>query len=239
MAAGPARQVGRVTALARYPVKSMAGERLDRVDVASRGLVGDRAWAAYTADGGIGSGKTTRRFRKVPGLLDLGARLGADDVPWLEIDGVERRVDDPETSAALSERLGQPLALRPEGAVPHHDESPIHLVTTSARRALERSHGGAVDEGRFRANVVLETDGDGYVEHEWVGRDLAIGEVVLRVGPGMPRCVMVDLAHGGAGLPAAPGLLRTIGRVNGLDLGVQASVVRGGVLRLGDSAFVC
>src|SRR3954471_11917551 len=38
------REVGRVAALWRYPVKSMAGERLDDVEVSWHGLAGDRRW---------------------------------------------------------------------------------------------------------------------------------------------------------------------------------------------------
>jgi uncharacterized protein YcbX len=46
----------RVAELTRYPVKSMGPERLTEADVDLRGLLGDRTWAAYTEDGGIGSG---------------------------------------------------------------------------------------------------------------------------------------------------------------------------------------
>jgi len=60
--------VGTVARLMRFPVKSLAGEELDTVDVEERGLAGDRWWAVHTADGGIGSGKTTRRFRRGDGL---------------------------------------------------------------------------------------------------------------------------------------------------------------------------
>ena len=66
---------GRVGALLRYPVKSMAGEELTEVEVTPRGLAGDREWAVHTEDGGIGSGKTTRRFRRVDGLLEWRAGL--------------------------------------------------------------------------------------------------------------------------------------------------------------------
>src|SRR5215212_4657879 len=66
--------LGRVAALARYPVKSLAGEALAEATVESHGLAGDRTWAVYTEDGGIGSGKTTRRFRRVDGLLGLAGR---------------------------------------------------------------------------------------------------------------------------------------------------------------------
>jgi len=50
------RRVGTVALLARYPVKSMRGETLEHVEVEPRGLSGDRGWAVYTDDGGIGSG---------------------------------------------------------------------------------------------------------------------------------------------------------------------------------------
>jgi uncharacterized protein YcbX len=52
---------GRVLEVTRYPVKSMGGESLRRARVGDRGVEGDRVWAVYTADGGIGSGKRTRR----------------------------------------------------------------------------------------------------------------------------------------------------------------------------------
>lgn len=98
-------QVGHVSLLARYPVKSMGGELLAAAEVASRGVVGDRSWAAYTADGGIGSGKTTRRFQRVDGLLAFRARI-EDTVPVVEFpDGRTHRADDP--AAALSSGCGR------------------------------------------------------------------------------------------------------------------------------------
>jgi uncharacterized protein len=65
--------VGSVAELRRYPVKSLTGEVLRAADVDVRGLVGDRAWAVTDTDGRFGSGKTTRRFRRMDGLLQLTA----------------------------------------------------------------------------------------------------------------------------------------------------------------------
>src|SRR5262249_19989333 len=45
-----AREVGRVAALWRYPVKSMAPEALERVEVGWHGIVGDRRWAFLRID---------------------------------------------------------------------------------------------------------------------------------------------------------------------------------------------
>ena len=87
------RPTGVVAGLMRYPVKSLAGEELDAAEMQGRGLAGDRAWAVYTPDGGIGSGKTTRRFRRVDGLLQLRATL-AGSVPVVEFPGGSLAADD-------------------------------------------------------------------------------------------------------------------------------------------------
>ncbi|MGZ4565890.1 MAG: MOSC domain-containing protein [Blastococcus sp.] len=227
--------VGRVVQLARYPVKSLRGESLDAVEVDERGLRGDRAWAAYTPDGGIGSGKTTRRFRRVDGLLDHASTLDGGAAPVLTLaSGARHRCGEPGTDAALSAAVGRELALRPETDVRHHDEAPVHVLTTASLRHLERLLGAPVDVRRLRSNVLLEVEGDGFVEDGWIGRDLRLSDVVLALGPGMPRCVMVDAAQ--AGVASTPRMLRTLGRVNDTQLGLQASVRSGGVVRLGDVA---
>ena len=230
--------VGTVGALYRYPVKSTAGEALEVADVDARGFVEDRAWAAYTAEGGIASGKSSRRFRKVDGLLGwrstLGGASGDDRRPWvLDPAGTRYRAGDEAADAALTAALGQPLALRPETSISHYDDCGVHLVTTSAVRRAGQLAGVALDARRTRPNLLLETDGHGFVEDGWEGAELAVGaEVVLRVGPGMPRCVMVDQDH--RDVPAAGPVLRSLGRHHDTLLGVQAEVVSGGAVRVGD-----
>jgi uncharacterized protein YcbX len=224
----------RVAALARYPVKSVRGEACEALVLESRGVVGDRTWAAYCADGGIGSGKTTRRFRRVDGLLGFRAR-SAPGAPEIECpDGRRLPVDDPAASAAMSAVLGRPLQLRPESGTPHHDESPVHLITTAGLRAVAAALGEAVAAERFRANVVLDLPGTGFPEDGWTGRDLVLGpEVVLRLDGLMPRCVMVDLPQGD--LPRHGRVLKSLG-VRDLAFGLTASVLRGGTVRVGDEA---
>lgn len=63
--------IGRVAGLWRYPVKSLDGEQLEQVAIDRRGVERDRLWALVDGEGKIASGKPTRRFRKVPGLLCL------------------------------------------------------------------------------------------------------------------------------------------------------------------------
>jgi uncharacterized protein YcbX len=230
-------QVGRVVALTRYPVKSMAGEHLDALPIEERGAVGDRVWAAYTPDGGIGSGKTTRRFRRVEGLLDLRARLDGG-VPLIGFpDGRELPADRADDE--LSELLGRPLRLASESSVPHHDDAPLHLVTTAAIRRLEELTGERADPARFRANLLLDVAGTCFVEDEWSGRRLAIGsEVVVRLGPGMPRCVMVDMAQPHEGLSDDGRLLKAVAATHDLDFGLMVSVEQPGTIRLRDDAVL-
>jgi uncharacterized protein YcbX len=72
-----------LTQVRRFPVKSMLGEVLTAADVTGRGLAGDREWAVRDPDGKFGSGKNTRRFRRMPGLFDFRATadLAAADLP--------------------------------------------------------------------------------------------------------------------------------------------------------------
>lgn len=226
---------GRVHALLRYPVKSMAGEELQVVQVGARGLAGDRQWAVYTEDGGLGSGKSTRRFRRVDGLLEWRAVLG-DGGPVVEAPSGQRFGPD-DAGAALGETIGRPLEIRAEADVPHHDESPVHVLTTASLRALGELLGRPVDVARFRPNVVLDVDADGFPEEHWAGRELRLGrDVVLALGPGMPRCVMVGLPQ--RELAKDKEILRTLARERDLVLGLQASVVRGGAVRSGDPAHL-
>jgi uncharacterized protein YcbX len=137
----------------------------------------------------------------------------------------------------LSTAFGQPLRLLRESTVPHHDESPVHLVTTASLRRVGELAGGPVDPRRLRANIVLEVPGDDFAEDAWTGRRLTLGpDVVLLLGPGMPRCVMVDARPGRQ--DADPKVLRLLADRHDLLLGLQAHVVRTGTVRVGDPAVL-
>lgn len=231
-------RVGCLRSLHRYPVKSLVGEDLDAAPVDLRGVRGDRLWSVRDPDGKLGSGKSSRRFRKMDGLLSLAARYDGE-VPVIELpDGRVVRGDDPAVHATLSELVGRPVTLAREDLVPHFDDGPIHFVTTASLRRLEQVHGRPVDVRRFRPNLVLDTgDLEGFAEDDWVGRQLAVGdELVLSVRDTMPRCVMVALPQ--RGLEAERDLLHTITDVNDTMLGVVADVLEPGSVALGDEVVL-
>src|SRR5258708_15324886 len=97
----------RVVELWRYPVKSLQGEQLDTVDVSTSGLEGDRCFAIYDRETGLGL-----TARRVPEMLFASARL--HDGSRVEItlpDGSVASDDD-----SLSAWLGRPVTLRSANA---------------------------------------------------------------------------------------------------------------------------
>ncbi len=112
----------------------------------------------------------------------------------------------------------------------------MHVLTTATiGRLAELCPEGRFDARRYRPNIVVEsTEGEsGFVENDWVGRTVAIGDAVrLKIERPCPRCVMTTLAQGD--LPADPTILRTAAQHNEANVGVYASVVAGGKVRRGD-----
>lgn len=225
--------LGTVAALRRYPVKSLRGEDLERMEVDLRGPAGDRLWALVDEEGKLASGKPTRRFRKVAGLLEHSSRLDGD-MPVIEpAGGEEVRGDDPGVATAVRFIAGPGWRLAREDRTPHHDASPIHLVTSATLARLTEVVGSEVESERLRPNIVVEVaDPPGFVEDAWVGRELTIGDVRLRVVKRCERCVMVTHAQPG-GLSHRPEVLERIGRSNDVCAGVYADVVVPGTLQKG------
>jgi MOSC N-terminal beta barrel domain len=146
--------IGVVAELWRYPVKSMLGERCKRLWLDQRGAVGDRLYAVRDEAGKFGSGKTTRRFRRIDGLFRFRAVYDVKhgDVPLLTFpDGTMRRGNDPTLHAALSAQLGMPLLLSREAEISYFDAGPLHPLTTASIRTLGASltGDGRVTHGRF------------------------------------------------------------------------------------------
>ncbi len=224
-------RVGNVVALHRYPVKSLRGECLEALRVEARGVIGDRLYAVRNPEGKLGSGKSSRRFRKMEGLLNLQAAYdGATPVISFP-DGQACSGDDPGIHEHLSAYVGQPVTLAREDEISHFDDSPLHLITTASLRTLGLT---AEDAQRFRPNVVIDVPGYGFVEDTWIGRELVLGDVRLRITEGAVRCVMIGMAQ--ADLPERPELLRQVGDLHETCFGVYATVVSPGGISVGMEA---
>jgi uncharacterized protein YcbX len=223
--------LGTVSRLWRYPVKSLLGEECRELAIEARGVAGDRLFALLDAQGKLGSGKDTRRMRRIDGLFSLRARSRADGMPEILFpDGRWLPGDDPGIHSALSSLLGVDVTLAREASVSHFDSSPVHLVSTRALDWLRsRLPESKVDERRFRPNLVVETDED---EQAWLGRVLRVGDVRLRVDAPTERCRMTTLPQ--SDLPNDPKILRRVAQEAGLNFGVYAQVLTPGAVAIGD-----
>ena len=224
-------RVGPIVALHRYPVKSLRGEELDTLRIEARGVVGDRLFALRNPAGKFGSGKSTRRFRRMEGLLELQATYDGATPAITFPDGRVLTGDDPAIHDHLSAYVGQPVTLAREDEISHFDDSPLHLITTAGLRTLGLT---IADAQRFRPNVVIDVPGYGFVEDSWIGRDLELGGVRLRITGGAVRCVMIGMAQ--EQLPEQPQLLRRVADLHDTCFGVYASVITPGTVQLGTDA---
>lgn len=232
-----------VTEIWRFPVKSLRGERVTAARVEERGLVGDRLWAVQDEDGKIGSGKNTRRFKRIHGLLDLAARYpdgppgdGGGFPVVRGRDGRDYPVADGSAERMLRTVSGLPgIRIACDTGVYHFDELPISLIGTASLAWLgEQVPGVAVDARRLRANVVVRT-AEPFAEEAWVGRTVRIGPpdggVEVLVDKVLQRCVMVGMAQDD--LTDSSAVLRSIAdrETNPLRLAVAGRIARGGVLK--------
>ena len=116
------------------------------------------------------------------------------------------------------------------------DLAVVHLLTTATIERLRALYvEGRFEVRRFRPNIVVATgpDQQGFVENDWIGHTVAIGdEVRLRITGPCPRCVMITLPQGD--LPKDVGILRTAAQNNQANVGVYADVVKGGTVRRAD-----
>jgi len=225
---------GIVSALWRYPVKSMLGEECVEVELEARGVRGDRRFAVRSDDGRLGSGKNSRRHRHLEGLFTFRARYAGDSPEITFPDGRRMLAGDPQIDAALSEALRTPVVLALEDGTSHFDSGPIHLVSSASLDWLRsRLPGSRIDERRFRPNLVVTGEES---EQAWIGRTLRIGEVRLRVTDPTKRCGMTTFAQ--SDLPFDPKILRSIAQEADQLFGVYAEVVQAGRISRGDAVSV-
>jgi uncharacterized protein len=213
----------------RYPVKSMAGEALDEVDLDRRGVVGDRWYAVVDGDGKLASGKHSNRFRRRDAVFEYAARTTGEGVRVTGRGG-EWAVGDPALDAALTAAMGDPVRVLPEGDTPHHDEGWVSLVGTATLDWCREHWDIDADRRRIRPNLVIDTS-EPFVEETWSGQ-LSIGSARFTVVKRIERCRMVDIAQ--EGLPSLGGWLKALAEARDQRLAIFVDVIETGAIRLGD-----
>jgi uncharacterized protein YcbX len=155
------------------------------------------------------------------------------DQEGLDPEGHRDEVTEEKLGAAFFNERGLPSAV-PEGSF--FDLFPLSLLTTSSlKRFSELQPDSRFDVRRFRMNLIIGTEAPGFVENEWLGRTLRIGDGV-RINAVIPdpRCVMTNLAQDD--LPRDPRILKTLAAHNRLDVAENAPYPCAGVYAVALSA---
>jgi uncharacterized protein YcbX len=232
-------EIGHVEAIFRYPVKSMAGERLEAATLGWHGIEGDRRLAFRRLDDRSGFPWLTAS--KLPDLLlfaphrrDNGAQ---GDLPThvRTPDGEEMPVFGENLTTEVGRRYRAPVQMMQlnQGIF---DEASVSVIASDTVREIGRLAGKSLDVRRFRPNVVVRLRRSvPFQEDEWLGGVLSFGEgddgPAVTVTMRDDRCSMVNLDPDSAA--SAPEVQKAVVRANQNHAGIYGAVTRTGRLAVG------
>jgi uncharacterized protein len=200
----------------RYPVKSMAGERLSGVQIDKLGVAGDRKVLVLGPNGRVITSRTHHK------LLGLKSTLGADG---------EARIsghvwNSPEALALVRAAAGPAAEIHFYEGSERFDVLPLLVATDGAIEAF--GHDGR----RLRPNIVVGGV-ERLAERSWPGKCLRIGEAVIGVQDLRGRCFMTTFDPDT--LAQDHRVLKEIVRKFGGELALNCYVIQGATIHVGDS----
>jgi uncharacterized protein YcbX len=259
----------RVVALYRYPVKGFTAERCETLTVLKEGrIAGDRALAFRFADSQLPPSAWSRKYGfavlvNTPGLARLTARfdhakrrlsiaLGDDVLADEALDdagrdrlsaAIERYVLELPDNPLSGHPERAPLELIGDGVTPRYQDNAQGQITIHSRESLAAIASAlsntALDEARFRSNVVIEGVRE-WEELEWIGRRLTIGRVELDVVKSETRCLATHAnpRTGERDLPVMQTLVSAFGQTQPTFAVALMTRGEGGEIRVGDTVSV-
>ena len=204
----------RIAQLWRYPVKSLAGERLSTTELALDGIPGDRIVRVRGPEG-VRTSRRQYRLLGLRGSLDAAGRPTINGHLW----------NSDEALRLVKSAAGQDAWLEAWRELDRFDILPLLVATDGAVAAFGR------DVRRLRPNIVIEGV-QGLAEREWPGARLHIGEAIVRLDALRGRCHMTTIDPDT--LEVNPAVLRDIVRRFDNKLALDAEVIRAGTIRVGD-----
>lgn len=165
----------KVTEIWRYPVKTMAGEKLQRACLGPLGIEGDRVVHVEDIQGRVITSRSHPRFLGHKGTLGIDGTPLVDGRPW----------NSSEVAAAIVDIAGPGSRLVRYDGAERFDVLPLLVATDGAIAAFGHDH------RRLRPNIVIGGV-KGLAEREWPGVCLRIGKVLIGVQDLRLRCIMTS-----------------------------------------------
>ena len=203
-----------IAGLWRYPVKSLAGERLSSAVLDINGIAGDRL-VVVAGPEGVRTSRIHHRLLGLRGTLDAEGRALIDGHPW----------ESDEALRLVKAAAGDDAWLEVAHETNRFDVLPLLIATDGAVASFGR------DVRRLRPNILVGGV-DGMAENDWPGLRLHAGRAIITIDSRRSRCPMTTVDPDT--LERDPEVLRDIGRRFGGRIALNAGVVHGGVLRDGE-----
>jgi uncharacterized protein YcbX len=229
----------------------MIGEELNATEMNEKGVLGDRAFGLWDVESGLLA--NARNIGRWPDMFSYRSRFIEEPRPRASLPSVAITLpsgdvvysSSVEAPRRLSRVFGRAVALRRlrEGAFEGQpteswsQPTDVHIITTSSLRTLQAAEPSTrLESRRFRPNLVVESWGEGFAEDDWVGKEIVVGEVILRITRLAKRCVLTTYSQGD--LPQELEILQAICRQNDGNFGVYAQVVKAGHIRRGEDVYI-
>ena len=205
----------KVTEIWRYPVKTMGGEKLQRVRMGPLGIDGDRVVHVEDTQGRVITSRSHPRFLGHKGTLGVDGAPLVDGQPW----------NSPEVAAEVVDIAGLDAKLVRYDGIERFDVLPLLVATDGAIAAFGHDH------RRLRPNIVIGGV-EGLTEREWPGGCLRIGKVLIGVQDLRLRCIMTS--YDPDTLVQEKEITRGIYRRFDGKLALNCFVIEGGEIAVGD-----
>ena len=203
----------------RYPVKTMAGEKLQRAKIGPLGIEGDRVVHVEDTRGRVITSRSHPRFLGHKGSVGEHGDVMVDRLPW----------DSVEITAKVADIAGPGAKLVRYDGVERFDVLPLLVATDGAIAAF--GHDGR----RLRPNIVIAGVA-GLAERSWPGACLRIGKVVIGVQDLRLRCIMTS--YDPDTLVQDKEITRGIYRRFDGKLALNCFVISGGEIAVGDEVHL-